>query len=106
LPAAFVGTSVGDESHKSAANYANPSNAFWRLLNKPRLTPELLPAKECRRLLGFGLGPTDVTGVVSSSDAKLLADDYDRLPGRDHLSLSESGAVVGGPTSRVVLGGP
>ena len=62
----------------SLAYYAGPGNKFWPTLFRVGLTPRQLAPAECRSLLQYGIGLTDIAKGVSGSDSSLPRDSYDR----------------------------
>lgn len=56
----FVGINPGLISAAAGHYYANPRNAFWRLLHEGGLTPVRLRPDEDARMPAFGYGLTDI----------------------------------------------
>ncbi|MCI0370967.1 MAG: mismatch-specific DNA-glycosylase [candidate division NC10 bacterium] len=56
----FVGINPGIISAAAGHYYANPRNAFWRLLHEGGLTPVRLTPEEDARMPAFGYGLTDI----------------------------------------------
>ncbi|MGH8190725.1 MAG: uracil-DNA glycosylase family protein [Rhodanobacteraceae bacterium] len=77
LRVVFCGTAPGTRSAVEGAYYAHPGNYFWRTLHEVGLTPVRLPPAEFRRVLGFGIGLTDVAKHHFGSDAALPPQAFD-----------------------------
>jgi double-stranded uracil-DNA glycosylase len=77
LQVVFCGTAAGTASARAKAYYAGPGNAFWRTLFATGLTPMQLAPSEYERLLGYGIGLTDLCKVRHGSDAEVGAEDLD-----------------------------
>jgi double-stranded uracil-DNA glycosylase len=79
LSSVFVGTSVATASAERRHYYSGPGNKFWQLLWEAGLTGDrALTPEEDGRLLGFGLGITDlVKGRAASNDGLLRSSDFD-----------------------------
>lgn len=77
LAIVLCGTAVATASAKADHYYAGPGNRFWPLLHESGLTPVLLTPAEDHRVLGFGLGLTDLAKHVASSDDRGLGAYYD-----------------------------
>lgn len=60
LAIVFVGINPGVQSARAGHYYANPNNAFWRLLYESGLTPVRLAPAEDHRMPEFGYGLTDI----------------------------------------------
>lgn len=73
----FCGTAVGDKSADSRAYYADPTNKFWKILNKVGLTPKKLSPTEYQSLSLYGLGLTDLVKTKHGTDNKLDSLDFD-----------------------------
>jgi len=77
LQVVFCGTAAGTASARAKAYYAGPGNAFWRTLYATGLTPTQLAPSEYKRLLGFGIGLTDICKVRHGSDAEVGTMEFD-----------------------------
>ncbi|MFA7236339.1 MAG: mismatch-specific DNA-glycosylase [Phycisphaeraceae bacterium] len=79
LTAVFVGTSVATTSASKKHYYSGRGNKFWEYLYKADLTgASLLSPEDDSKVIGFGLGLTDlVKGRAASSDLLLRSCDYD-----------------------------
>ena len=77
LEVVFCGTAAGTASARAKAYYAGPGNAFWRTLFATGLTPRQLAPSEYERLLGFGIGLTDLCKVRHGSDAEVGTEEFD-----------------------------
>jgi len=77
LKIVFCGRAVGPESARQKSYYARPGNKFWPALYWVRLTPALLEAGEYRKLLNYGLGPTDLVKHLSGTDNHIKATEKD-----------------------------
>ena len=74
----FVGINPGLISAAAGHYYANPRNAFWRLLHEGGLTPVRLTPEEDARMPAFGYGLTDIVkrpsrGVGDVKTAEFVA---------------------------------
>ncbi len=67
----FCGTAASAESARRKAYYAGPGNRFWLTLYECGLTPVLLEPTEYPKLLGFGIGLTDVVKNQSGMDKEI-----------------------------------
>lgn len=56
----FCGLAGRRSSRTRDHYYANPTNAFWRLLHESGLTPERIPPERDHDVVRHGLGLTDV----------------------------------------------
>jgi len=72
----FVGINPGLVSAAAGHYYANPRNAFWRLLHEGGLTPVRLRPEEDARMLAFGYGLTDIVKRPSRGVADLAAAEF------------------------------
>lgn len=77
LRAVICGTAPGHRSAALRRYYAGPGNKFWPLLHRIGLVPEPLAVGDEARLLGFGIGLTDITKNVSGNDAEIPRAAYD-----------------------------
>lgn len=80
----FVGINPGLVSAAAGHYYANPRNAFWRLLHEGGLTPVRLRPDEGARMLAFGYGLTDIVKRPSRGTADLRAAEF--VVGRERLA--------------------
>lgn len=71
LKVVFCGTAPGHKSAEAGAYYADPTNAFWKILFNIGLTSRLLSPNEFRLLPEFGIGLTDLAKFVSGNDVNL-----------------------------------
>ena len=55
-----VGCNPGDRSARVGHYYAGRGNEFWPLLYDAGIVPELLEAKDDKRVIEFGVGLTDL----------------------------------------------
>jgi TDG/mug DNA glycosylase family protein len=77
LEVVFCGTAAGSASARAMAYYAGPGNAFWRTLFATGLTSRQLAPSEYERLLGFGIGLTDLCKIRHGSDAEVATEEFD-----------------------------
>jgi len=77
LRVVFCGTAAGTASAQAGAYYAGPGNAFWAMLHSTGLTPVRLSPTEFERLLGFGIGLTDICKVLHGSDREVGMGEFD-----------------------------
>ena len=80
----FVGINPGFISAAAGHYYANPRNAFWRLLHEGGLTPVRLRPDEDARMPAFGYGLTDIVKRPSRGAADLKAAEF--VAGRERLA--------------------
>jgi TDG/mug DNA glycosylase family protein len=71
LRALFVGINPGLVSAREGHHFANPGNGFWRLLHEAGFTPRRFLPEEDGRLLGLGLGLTNIVSRASAGVAEL-----------------------------------
>lgn len=72
----FIGINPGLVSAAAGHYYANPRNAFWRLLHEAELIPVPLKPEEDFRLPRFGFGLTDVVKRASRGAADLKQTEF------------------------------
>jgi TDG/mug DNA glycosylase family protein len=77
LRVVFCGTAAGAASARASAYYAGPGNAFWSTLHEIGLTSVLLAPTEYPRLLGYGIGLTDLCKLRSGSDRSIGSGGFD-----------------------------
>jgi len=77
LAIVFCGSAVGRKSAAAAAYYAGPGNRFWATLYEVGLTPRQLDPGEYHRVIGYGIGLTDLAKYRSGGDRELRASDDD-----------------------------
>ena len=75
LDLVICGTAVGSRS-AAQKTYADARKRFWAILAETGLTPRRLPPGECKRLLEFGIGLTDLAKRHSGTDGGLVAADF------------------------------
>ena len=68
-----VGCNPGDRSARVGHHYAGRGNEFWPLMYDAGILPELLEAKDDKRVIEFGVGLTDMV-----KRATRQADEIDR----------------------------
>ena len=73
----FCGTAPSRVSKERQAYYANPGNRFWRTLHEAGLTGTRLMAADYRRLLGIGIGLTDLNKREWGNDDELTPAGFD-----------------------------
>jgi TDG/mug DNA glycosylase family protein len=74
----FVGINPGLLSAREGRHFANPSNAFWRLLHEAGFTPRRLAPREQESLLDRGIGITNLVPRATPGVAELGASDMAR----------------------------
>ena len=115
LKIVFCGTALGRVSAESRAYYAHPGNFFWRTLHATGLTPERLAPRDYARLLGYGIGLTDLCKRHFGNDAELPAGAFDAEALREKIlshrprvlaftSKTGAAAFLGRPTGAFGLG--
>jgi double-stranded uracil-DNA glycosylase len=77
LKVVFCGYAVGPVSEKRGAYYANPQNAFWRVLHEVGLTDRELAPWEFRSLPAYRLGLTDLVKRVAGMDRDICPEKSD-----------------------------
>jgi TDG/mug DNA glycosylase family protein len=77
LRVVFCGTAAGTRSAREGAYYAHPGNYFWRTLFEVGLTPRRLSPHEFPRVLGYGIGLTDLAKLHFGADHELPYDAFD-----------------------------
>jgi len=78
LDVLFVGINPDPISGRVRHHFANPANAFWRLLHESGFTPRRFAPDDERRLTGLGIGVTNLVMRVTSGVNELSAQDLDR----------------------------
>jgi TDG/mug DNA glycosylase family protein len=73
----FCGSAPGAVSAARGAYYAHPGNRFWPVLAEAGFTPSRWRPQDYPRLLGLGIGLTDLAKHASGNDADLPPDAYD-----------------------------
>ena len=115
LTVVFCGTALGRISAERKAYYANPGNFFWRTLLNTGLTLERVQPEDYARLLGYGIGLTDLCKAHFGNDNELPEGALDAGALRDKILkfqprilafTSKTGAAtfLGRPTGTVPLG--
>lgn len=89
LEVVFCGTAAGSASARAKAYYAGPGNAFWLTLFATGLTSRQLAPSEYERLLGFGIGLTDLCKVRHGSDAEVGTEEFDVDGLREKIAAAE-----------------
>lgn len=77
LKVVFCGTAVGFESSKRKQYYAHPTNKFWSILYKTKLTPIKFNPSEYNQLLNYDIGLTDLVKGWSGNDKDISKEQYD-----------------------------
>jgi TDG/mug DNA glycosylase family protein len=78
LDVLFVGINPDPVSAERGHHFANPRNAFWKLLHEAGFTSERLDPSEEAKLLPLGIGVTNVVPRVARSSSELTRDDFSR----------------------------
>jgi len=78
LDIVFCGTAVGNVSAQKQSYYASPSNQFYSILAKTKLTPKQLLPENYKEFLNYKIGLTDIAKKVSGNDNVLSKTDFDR----------------------------
>lgn len=76
----LCGTAPSRISAAARAYYASPGNRFWPTLHEVGITPLRLRPEDYARVLGFGIGLTDLCKTECGSDAELSPTAFD-VPG-------------------------
>jgi mismatch-specific thymine-DNA glycosylase len=66
-----VGCNPGDRSARVGHYYAGRGNEFWPLLYDAKIVPELLEAKDDKRVIEFGVGLTDLVKRATRSPEEI-----------------------------------
>jgi TDG/mug DNA glycosylase family protein len=77
LACVFCGINPGRVSAAAAAHFANPRNAFWRLLHDAGFTPRLFAPEEQFELLELGYGVTNAAYRTTPGSGDLRRGDFD-----------------------------
>jgi TDG/mug DNA glycosylase family protein len=73
LAVLFCGINPGLYSAATGCHFARPGNRFWPALHRSGFTPRLLDPAEQERLLGLGLGITNLVERATAGAAELGA---------------------------------
>lgn len=76
LEALFVGANPGLMSARKGHNFANPGNAFWKLMHESGLVPKRLLPEEEMELLRYGIGLTNLVSRPTRGVMDLRPSDY------------------------------
>ena len=76
LDIVFVGINPGEYSDRVGHYFARPQNQFWSALNGSGLVREKLTAQDDHRLLGFGLGLTDIVARATPNSSHLRREEF------------------------------
>jgi double-stranded uracil-DNA glycosylase len=108
LKLVIVGTAAGRASAKQGLYYAGRGNRFWRVLHEVGLTAFELRPKDCKRLLHYGIGLTDLAKYASGMDAELPAGCFDAERLRRTIERLSPGMVAfnGKKAAEIFLGVP
>ena len=106
----FCGINPGMLSGRLGQHFARPGNRFWKLLAASGLTDRVLAPIEQDRLLGYGLGITNLVEATTASAAELSAADLragaPRLEAKAAALTPVCVAVLGMQAYRVAFGRP
>ena len=75
LDVLFVGINPGLLSARAGHHFANPSNAFWRLLHESGFTPRRMAPHEDYQLPRFRLGITNIVARETAGASELTRDE-------------------------------
>src|SRR5437588_8201116 len=75
LDVIFCGINPGLWSAAVGHHFARPGNRFWKALHAAGFTEELLSPSDERRLLGAGVGVTNLVSRATASAAELHRDE-------------------------------
>jgi TDG/mug DNA glycosylase family protein len=78
LDVIFCGINPGLWSAAVGHHFARPGNRFWKVLHAAGFTEELLSPSDERRLLGAGVGVTNLVSRATASAAELHRDELRR----------------------------
>lgn len=73
----FVGINPALYSARRGHYYARPGNLFWGALSRSGLVPEPLGPEDDQRLLGFGIGLTDLVKRPTAGSDDLCAEEFE-----------------------------
>ena len=71
----FVGINPGLYSGAVGRHFARPGNRFWKTLHRAGFTDEELSPFDQQRLLGYGIGITNLVARTTASAAELTTDE-------------------------------
>ena len=71
-----VGCNPGDRSARVGHYYAGRGNEFWPLLYDAKILPELLEAKDDKRVIEFGVGLTDLVKRATRSPEEIERQEF------------------------------
>ncbi|MGV9887799.1 G/U mismatch-specific DNA glycosylase [Streptomyces sp. NPDC003395] len=72
----FCGINPGLMTAATGHHFARPGNRFWPVLHLSGFTPRLLAPAEQQKLLGYGLGITNVVARPTARAEELSAEEY------------------------------
>lgn len=76
LQIVFVGFNPSLKSGETGHHYANPNNRFWRILFEAGLTTRLFSPNEDNKLLGQGMGLTNIVSRPTKSADEITKEEY------------------------------
>ncbi|HEX6434510.1 MAG TPA: G/U mismatch-specific DNA glycosylase [Gemmatimonadales bacterium] len=110
LTVLFCGINPGLYSGATGHHFARPGNRFWRALYLAGFTPQQLEPWEEHRLIGFGLGITNLVARATASAGELskeeLIDGRRRLERKVRRYVPAWVAVVGMGAYRTAFARP
>jgi double-stranded uracil-DNA glycosylase len=71
-----VGCNPGDRSSRVGHHYAGRGNEFWPLMYEAGILPELLEAKDDKRVIEFGVGLTDLVKRSTRSPDEIQREEF------------------------------
>jgi TDG/mug DNA glycosylase family protein len=106
----FCGINPGLYTAWAGHHFARPGNRFWPALHTSGFTPTLLAPAEQGRLLGFGLGITNVVARATATAGELSPDELRRGGAELARTVRQFSpaylAVLGVTAYRVAFGDP
>ncbi len=72
----FVGFNPSIRSSETGHHFANPNNRFWRILYEAGLTPRKFDASEDAKLLGLGMGITNIVVRPTKAADEITKEEY------------------------------
>jgi mismatch-specific thymine-DNA glycosylase len=71
-----IGCNPGDRSARVGHYYAGRGNEFWPLMYESGIVPELLEAKDDKRLIEFGVGLTDMVKRATRNSEEIERQEF------------------------------
>lgn len=108
LTVLFCGINPGLYSAATGRHFARPGNRFWPALHRSGFTPDLVDPADQVKLLGYGLGVTNIADRATARADELTPDELSRggraLVGKVRRYRPDWVAVLGVTAYRVASG--